>query len=592
MCGQADLAADPRLDVKVSSHTAVKSLTDIFRQLGESGKVDLRPAQNVADRKLCAYFKDRPLREIMLQIATIFDGEWAKEGERYRFSIPNKLLSLEKDLLEKEAELLRAEAERIVKIWIEGTKQGTLSQLNDQFESLMEEAKRLSKDPSPEVRKKLTDINKEIGDLGDKISGYAYGCLLGQLSSQEMRQFWEGQPAYGSTNPDDGLLKLPKEVENSGARINTPEGLLSPTATVVMARYQPLRGVLDTQQLPIFATETGGMKTMSRPTPNTGMIDEKLKDHTYRKMADAWGTPLSSAEAQAIFDTKLDEEARKKKIESPYASGQVSLSEHLEWLHNATGLPIIAEAFRKPVEPRYPLQGAQTLKIWLKSFTEPSINTFGGYARIENGWVLIRPKAFWRTRVTEIPERVLLPLEAKTDTKTALTVDDYAGLANHLTPAQQSLFMGIDRYYQVTVKFDTVPLSEALLGLRVWATLDPAQKQAAKGETGVLASDLKGIQSDRYWETVRESLWSEIITQQRLRTALLRGSDPELAQGMRLFMREDEKVYPMSDRAPDSDSSPRTLVGQNIGSVFIFGQKPIGGLRFACVLKRPVPKTP
>lgn len=528
--------ADARLNAKVSVRARMASLSDFAKTLARQSGVDFRVTLNLGDRKVCAYFKEEPLKKVMERTATLFDGEWIKERDAYRFSVPNRIFQMETDLLKKEALAQRAYAEKRVLNAIQVYKRYTLSEISDAITQLKDELAASKTDVSPQGKKATADLQARLDEWLIAMADYTIGCVLSQVESLE--GFWEGRIIAGATAPVRGQPRLSDSNSGKGAVIRTEkDGNVASSGALELIRFSPVDGSLASHQQILFPNDAGGFKVMmsyARPfdDPYAG-----LREHPFHKLVDAWSTPVSELEKLPIMHTPLDEIKRKNKLDYPYPGQVATLAEQLEWLYDATGLPIIAEPFRRPVGVNAALSSAPNLKTWIGSFM--SEDAFSGYFRVENGWLCFRQEAFWRLRTEEIPERILAPFEAKAHDRRALSFDEYGTLAAQLNDKQLQALKTLSGPDTVLLRFFSEPLADAGKALRVWGALDPLQKRLAASESGLPVSKMLPTQKQRYWDTLYDSVWEMTIVNTRLRNAALYGGDPELEDVLKFFVAKE-----------------------------------------------------
>jgi hypothetical protein len=76
-----DLADDPRLARPVTLRMVRRPLSAVAAELGRQAEVTLRTSAEVADEPAILVATDQPAREVMRQIALLFNYRWARKGE-------------------------------------------------------------------------------------------------------------------------------------------------------------------------------------------------------------------------------------------------------------------------------------------------------------------------------------------------------------------------------------------------------------------------------------------------------------------------------------------------------------------------------
>lgn len=582
---QADLSQNPALDKKISLEIPISSLSDFARQLREKGGITVIVTANIADRKITLLVKDKTIRYVMEQVAKLYDAQWQLDQRTYRLEVPNKITLLEQDLIKKEEDAKKAYVEAALKRLVGVIQNYSLSELEEESRKLYEDLDKLRKESSPEAKAKYNEVYEKLRTVGQNLNSYPLGYIIYKSGPNGIANLMSGNTLYASTSPSDGMLLLPKEFIRERPLPGTPDG--SPVkrneTTVVVAKYFPLKGVLQLQNHVVMPG--GGAKANASITKPAGEIDAEFKDHAFRKLASEWATPFKSPEIQPTLKTPLD-----LKSAIPYSGSQshnrrLRLCDHLLWLCKATGITILAEPSRLAQEFNAPIQAAD-IRSWLSVFTSENDTAFKGYVRVEPDCLFFREQAFWRQRLKEVPERLYAPMEAKIAHEKKLTVDDYGKFAAQLNDRQLASF---EERWAICTTFDCSPLADAPLALRFWGALTPIQKRQAKTPDGIPANALGAAQA-QYWAIIRESLWSNIIMDARMRNAMIRGGDPELSKAMRFFYAEDKMVSLQLASYYRADGSLSRFIDferEDIkGSAFQFGTVEKKEVEFPCSFNR------
>src|SRR5687767_12746892 len=85
--GEAALAGDARLEKKVTLKLKKTPLSEVTAELGRLAGVTLRTTPETADEPAVVHVTDQPAREVMRQLARLFDFRWARSGQagEYRY---------------------------------------------------------------------------------------------------------------------------------------------------------------------------------------------------------------------------------------------------------------------------------------------------------------------------------------------------------------------------------------------------------------------------------------------------------------------------------------------------------------------------
>jgi hypothetical protein len=132
------------------------------------------------------------------------------------------------------------------------------------------------------------------------------------------------------------------------------------------------------------------------------------------------------------------------------------------------------------------------------------------WLRREGTWLLVRHKDYPLLRPSEVPERLLRPLEQAQVERKPLSLDDWAQLAMALTPLHKERMYGRQRLgygtAQPVVLNTSLPvgmLLATLPALRFWASLSPAQRQATLNGAAIELRTLTPLQRARFVEALR-----------------------------------------------------------------------------------------
>lgn len=160
---------------------------------------------------------------------------------------------------------------------------------------------------------------------------------------------------------------------------------------------------------------------------------------------------------------------------APMRESQFSLADLLLAWHEASGLPVVADAFRIPMKnpvlsPGTALESIQALA---------SANTIT--LKVSDGVARLRHPGFWRLRLQEIPEHTWNIIERSTP-----TIDTLASFASALKPAQAASFRSAESPIS---KVNTRALEDAYPALVLWTALPlPAKRSILAGSPVALAA--------------------------------------------------------------------------------------------------------
>jgi hypothetical protein len=211
--------------------------------------------------------------------------------------------------------------------------------------------------------------------------------------------------------------------------------------------------------------------------------------------------------------------------------GAWTLADQLEYLHDRSGVPIIADGYRVFASFDDPIEGG-TVGEWLKNAyvydpEKARVCVFWAIYRTEKGWLMAKDRQYWTHLDNELPERYIRPLEAKARAGQPLWVDDYAELASHLGPGGS--------FGDTVVHFNAHPIVGHGLSLRLWAQLSRGERRnAAHGGASVASMSPEAIAT--YLEYLRRDALFGLMDP-KLIVSFLPGGPP-LPDTMCLFYRD------------------------------------------------------
>ena len=175
---------------------------------------------------------------------------------------------------------------------------------------------------------------------------------------------------------------------------------------------------------------------------------------------------------------------------STWENGTYTLADLLVAWHAATGLPVVADAFRVPMKASGPVPG------WA---LESLQNLAAGdrlSLRVADGVARLRHPAYWRLREQEAPEDQWAALERSGKP----TIGDFATFASGLTAPQAAAFRSLEAPLS---HVPTEAVRQAYPALRLWATLPGAVQSALLAGRAVPLSAVGG--TDAYLFALNEA---------------------------------------------------------------------------------------
>jgi hypothetical protein len=513
---QETVLTDDALQKPITVWQRLASLAEVLEDIRKQTGVPLRCQDALRETKLAVYVQNRPAREVLEQVASLFGWRWRRDEDGgYVLYLPDETRrALERALRDDRAATERALREmlRITREWLQmppDARAAAIEQFpkpryyppDTPYSAIVMEETAAQRQMTPEQRVKAL--------VADYLSGYSLqgeppkspfqgqsteACLLHCLSEAGdaiVNRLLEGHTLGFSTRPTPGALPLPPralmplwarhpDFMDEIARLYNPEsGTLEELPTLpnpdwggYWVRLSAWGDSLEYEAVALSTYELDG-KTRKFLRRNEGWLhlphQEYLAETETWRQWESWATPIEEWNERLKERKPLDRPKPVLNRDEPLLSAYA-----LEWVAWHTGYPVISDASRY-VPAWYPEQldnpsallNLLSNDLWLRF--DPS------------GYLLARHKRFWMLNRFEIPERLVRPLEAKWLAWQWLSLDDYATLAAAITDEQARGFTRVRRrgIIQFWAAFDNDALYYELPALRFWVSLGAAQRQRA-----------------------------------------------------------------------------------------------------------------
>jgi hypothetical protein len=443
-----DLAKDERLAKPVTVQVKLATLPEAMSALGKASGVTMEAPVSLKDYKVTVLVKDQPTHQVMSAIASTLDLQWEADGTTYRIVSNADVASALRKYLDQEDRLRRQDVEAKVK-----------------------EMAAVANVPYAQAKAKNAQLTPER---------YLLGQAFLNLGTNGLNAFWTGRTVRNAAPLQEGGASevttqggppppVPgpaNEEQERQRRRRDGDNRRAFRMIRVSAQYDPIQNRLQTSFEP--GRETGGLGIWTAP-------QGALAESVYGKRILAWPARDDKAEILQKPFTAV------KAISDDWYGKRLSAADALEALHKASGVPIVADAFRFAAN-----EGAgSTPAAWLTAFGQAN----GAYVRTENGFAMVRHGGFWRLRVLDVPERIARPLE----TAKAPGLEDYAKFAGALTDTQALVYR---RPNLVLLKISPEPLRTGIPALRFYASLGNLQQKARQNQAipyGVMSAQQRNL---------------------------------------------------------------------------------------------------
>jgi hypothetical protein len=577
---------DERLAKPISMRLKIAPLSSFVKELGKEAGVGIFVAQNIADRKITAIFKDKPAKEAMAMVEKTFFCEWKKDSAGYRLVMSRESQRQESDQLQAEQEFLRNRVATII----------------TQMTALAERPK----EEQAEIRDRMKSEMDSLRPLQDAASKKRYAELRADSEKFRWLYCWDigfalrnasaasdtlaaGRALFASTKRGEALPLPSSSIPAFRTQIlvPSPDGgeprpeVRSASGAFAALRCNMITGDLDWKVLAtgLGPSAAGGTGT-SIPVLNTGEADIALAKTTLRTRLRTW----SGFDDTVALKSKIVRSKATAPTPGYYAKA-FSIADHLEFLADCAGIPIIADAFRLPASTEV-FMSSDNVGDYVRdllSQTMPGVQS--GHFRTESGWLLFKHPQYWRRLAAEVPESLFDPMERKG----SWSLSDYVGFASGMTPLQAEVF----KTTPSLTRFPRIPLMKGIPAFRVWGNLSGDQQRQAYGP-GLPFSSLNSSQKTLYVEAVMGMFWQFGLSELFF-PLILKGSDP--GDQMGLLMRDGGNgVGPVFELDPEEigvESQPQRFKSGELMLLaprsvsFHFGPDMMSGTAYNILLPLP-----
>jgi hypothetical protein len=516
---QETVLTDDALHKPITVWQRLASLAEVLDGIRKQTGVPLRCQDALRETKLAVYVQNRPAREVLEQVASLFGWRWRRDEDgSYVLYLPDETRrALERALRDDRAATERALREmlRIAREWLrlppEARAEAIAQHLRSQaypadmpYSAYLMEQAAAKRQMTPEQRVKalvadyLSDYSPQGEPPKPKRDTFSeadtHGGLLHCLSEAgdtAIDRLLEGHTLGFSTRPTPDALPLPPRVllpfwmrhaqlgDESVLQFDAASGqftearpLPNPDWGGYWVRLSAWGDSLEYEVVALRIYELDGktQKFLNKVDYQLYLPHQEYlaETETWRQW-EVWATPMED------WTERLKERMPLERPK-PTVNNQRPLlaADALEWVAWRTGYPIVSDASRyvpawypDQFENPYALLILLSNDLWLRF--DPS------------GYLLARHKRFWTLNQYEIPERLVRPLEAKWLAWQWLSLDDYATLAAAITDEQARGFTRARRRDRIRfwTAFENGSLYYDLPALRFWASLSAAQRQRA-----------------------------------------------------------------------------------------------------------------
>jgi RNA polymerase sigma-70 factor, ECF subfamily len=506
---------DERLQRKLTLAFKATALSDLCASLCEDTGIYLAAGSSVADEKVTLFCRDMPLRDVMRQLSRPFGYTWLRTGPPYRYELVQDLKS----------QLFEEELRNRDRITAALVLEREIERFRPYLDLSPDEALARARTASPEDEPLLERLSR---------SGWGALQMYFRLTPQQHARLRAGDELHFSQVPNAGELQLPADIGR---------GVLQSLRDVFYHRYPDGFGIStgvkeagEGDLPPTAVPEARASITLSISQAEPGRLALQYSAHTFSQSElprnSSGGTgdgPLAigaspavvkpdnrAANARLAADRALqrrvslkpeghceDRSAALTAAASPSSSSPRPLAKRatsadvLQALHEATGLPVVADFYTRLLSPASLTLTDQSLFDALNHLADTMHLRWSK----DSDWLQFRSAGYYDDRLKEVPNRLLARWAASRKQHGNLSLDDLCEIAD-LSETQ------LDAADMAEGARDCWGLVEWRLpregnlrrDLRFLTELTPAQRQEVMSPTGLPFTKLSLSQQQHYME--------------------------------------------------------------------------------------------
>ncbi len=502
---QGGLARDARFSAAIDFDLPLCQITDFCKSVSLKTNVELSVAKDVQDLKIDAFVDQRPVGETLDKVAKALNCEWVPAGKGYRLdmSVPNTNRERNFNLAEDAENRHIAETKLWACEFFANMIPGSDKQMTHGQELMSADDRKAIIAPyetafrAAQAGKNQEEISESqlkysaISEAAGSLDHLNIGHVMLQMNKSAREAFWQGEPIMAASFPGNGYKLWPSDFY-APSKTQYVSGQLVTQGEQVnfdFLSFDPKTSSLNTHLNTYFVSEGQFGKSeigMSNGGPFGGSstrnrVSDKLKKLAFYQDLLPW-TNATDTPAKFQQAINLDTE----EWPSPWSNSRRRLGDHLQWLHRATGIPVVAQADRSCLYYWIALKRpVKTASAYLKAL----MNEFEVYCLEDHGYLVARNYRFWSHRRHEAPEAVWKQL-APVKGVGSVDINRYAAYALALREDQTQTE---DIAYPLC-EVDLSRMAYCYHMVRFYGMLTDAQRQTARQEAGLGAEDMTAAQ--------------------------------------------------------------------------------------------------
>ncbi len=546
---QSGVISDARLTTPTDFDVSLRQITDFCAEVSSFSGVKFSVDKKVQDLKVDIFVNKRPLGETMDKVAKVLNCEWVPVEKGYRLEMDIPTANRERNFNIAEDAENRHILE--IKLWacefFANMIPGSNKQLTHNQELISSADRNAIIAPYEKAfraalaGKKPDDISETqlkysaISEAAGSLTHLNIGHIMIQMSKSALESFWLGEPIMAASFPGNGYKLWPSDtyVQTQGQFVNGQLVSKGQSDYFDLIHFDPMTGSLDTRiysyysdQGPYGKSESGlcrngpfGGSSTSHP------ISLKLKKLPFFQDLLPW---LKISETPAKFPQEINQNT--ESWPSPWFSGRRRLGEHMRWLHQATGIPVVAQADRSCLYNWISLKRPyKTASEYLKALMDEN----EVFCREDHGYLVARNFRFWSHRRHEAPELFWTKLALRKDAG-PMDLNKYAAYA--LALRQDQMETG-DLAYPVC-EIDLSRVTRSYQMLRFYGMLTEEQRKTARKEVGLGVEDLTDTQRSEMTSLLKKVIFKDGFCSVGMAKYLFTNGFSSNLQQMRLHLME------------------------------------------------------
>ncbi len=487
---------DARLQRKITLGKKRVSFSDLCAHLETQTGISFAANKSVADDKITIFCTDRPLRDLMREIATLFNFTWQRSGEegayQYRVTQPLRAQLVEEELRNHDRN------EALVALDKEMEKYKALAHLSP------DEAKARGLSATDPAEKKMYEHLAGVGwgavqmyaSLGpDQLAALRDGQALDFSSADGARGALSSSVASGIKQALNGEVWFQNEhffISNNPAQAAHAVSPASVPDAIALARLQ------------LFSNELGQFTLTGWSGVGVSGKDGPTSTMTGRDLAVGRSPSSQNPQNETANAALKNEDEWQKTAQFPArdktdkkARSKITTADVLEAVHKATGQDVIGDYYTRLYDPSIVFSAPPRPLFDL--LCDVSDKAHLRWNKAEN-WLTFRSANFFNDRPKEVPNRLLERWASARQENKSILPPEYLPEIAQLTDAQLSASFMVEgaKVLYGLEEWDAASRTNLRESWRLIASLPKYQQKAVLGDDVLRFDQLTPAQQERF----------------------------------------------------------------------------------------------